>query len=464
MLCGRGRRDSLSAGLALPREDGVNRRIFRAAASVLVATAIVKVAATGKEFVVAGIYGRSDAMDAFLAAFLIPNLLVNLIAESMNQALVPTFVRVKIREGRQRAQQLLSNSMLWMCGLLAAVSLAMAGLARAFFPLIASGFGSAKLDLSVRLFYGLLPLVVLAGIASNCTAVLNACERFALPALAQLIVPVSIIAGTLIFERRLGIWALVYATVLGAALHAALAGWLMNKRGFHFRLAWHGCDQASREVARQYGPVLLSSVVASGGLLVDQAMAAMLPSGSVSALVFANRFVSVVVTLMAGAVASAVTPYFSVMVAEHDWQGCRATLRAWSRGLAAISVPLAILLIVGAPPLVRITLEHRAFKPQDTAVVSSVLAMYAIQIPFFIVSRVFYRFILAMRRTDLVLYCGALNLGLDVILNLVLMRRLGVAGIALSTSLWSVSTLIFLWYYARKLVASADNQRQEASA
>ena len=454
----------MSAGVAVAQKAGVDRRIVRAATSVLAATAVVKIAATGKELVVAGIYGRSDAMDAFLAAFLIPNLLVNLIAESMNQALVPTFIRVHIREGRERAQRLLSSSMVATSGLLTAATLGMAALARTVFPLIGSGFGSAKLDLSVRLFYGLLPVVLLTGIATNCTAVLNACERFAVPALAQLIMPVAIVAGAVLFEARLGIWALVWATAVGAGLHAAFAGRLMHANGFRFRLAWHGTDEAAREVARQFGPVLLSSVVASGGLLVDQAMAAMLPSGSVSALVFANRFVSVAITLMAGAVASAVAPYFSVMVAERDWQGCRSTLRAWSRGLTAISVPIALVLILGAQPIVRVTLQHGAFRAQDTAVVSSVLAMYAIQVPFFIVSRVFYRFIVAMRRTDLVLYCGILNLGLDVVLNLVLMRWMGVAGIALSTSLWSVSTLVFFAYYARKLLRSADRPIEEAPA
>ena len=205
-------------------------------------------------------------------------------------------------------------------------------------------------------------------------------------------------------------------------------------------------------MARQYGPVLLSSVVASGGLLVDQAMAAMLPAGSVSALVFANRFVSVVVALMAGAVSSAVAPYFSSMVAERDWEECRRTLRSWSRGMAAVSVPIAALLILGARPLVRLTLQHGAFGPKDTAIVTMVLAMYAIQIPFFAVSRVFYRFVVAMRRTDLVLYCGVMNLGLDVVLNLVLMRWFGVAGIALATSLWTIGTLAFLWYWATRLL------------
>lgn len=454
----------MSTAIALPPHSGVNRRILRAAASVLWASVIVKFAGTLREFVIAGIYGRTDAMDAFLVAFLIPNLLINLIAESMNQALIPTWIRVNLREGRDRAQQLLSNSMLCLCGLSAAVSIAMAAVARLFFPLIGSGFAAAKLDLAIHLFYGLLPVVLLTGIASTCTAILNACDRFAMPVLAQLVMPVTIVSGALLLEPRWGIWALVYATVFGSFLHASVMAGMIRARGFRFQLAWRGIDEHTRIVSRQYGSVLLSSVVASGGLLVDQAMAAILPSGSVSALVFAARFVSVVVTLMAGAVSSALAPHLSVMAAEHDWNGCRRTLRTWSRGLAAVSMPVALMLILGARPLVRATLQHGAFHANDSAVVSLVLAMYAIQIPFFVVSRVFYRFIVAMRRTDLVLYCGVLNLGLDVALNLVLMRWLGVAGIALSTSLWSISTLLFLFYWARKLLAAADPHTKGACA
>jgi putative peptidoglycan lipid II flippase len=143
------------------------------------------------------------------------------------------------------------------------------------------------------------------------------------------------------------------------------------------------------------------------------------------------------------------------MIADRDWQGCRGTLRTWSRIMALVSLPIAGLLIAGARPLVRLTLQHGAFGARDTAVVASVLAMYAIQIPFFVVSRVFYRFVVAMRRTDLVLWCGSLNLVLDVLLNLLLMRWLGVAGIALATSLWTISTLGFLWYWAYRLLGQA---------
>ncbi len=294
--------------------------------------------------------------------------------------------------------------------------------------------------------------MLITGIATNCTAVLNTFDRFALPALAPVATPLAIILGALLLSSRFGIWAMVYATLAGALIHAGAVAWMMDAHGYRFRLWWHGTTEATREVARQYGPVLLSGVVASGGLLVDQSMAAMLPAGSVSALAYANRFVSVVITLLAGAVSSAVVPHFSRMIAHRDWSGCRNTLHTWVRLTLLVSTPIALALIVGAHLLIRVTFQHGVFGARDTALVTPVLAMYAIQIPFFVSSRVFYRFLVAMRRTDLIFYCGALNLVLDVVLNLILMRWFGVAGIALATSLWTVSTFFFLWFWARKLL------------
>lgn len=441
-----------------PGAASLNRSILRAALSVGAAGIVVKLVATCKEVAMAGVYGRSNAMDAFLAAALIPNLLVNLISESMNQALLPTLVRVRELEGRARAQQLLSSSMLAMCALLATATAAMALGAHLIFPLIASHFPPAKLALSIRLFYALLPVVLITGIATNCTAVLNTLDRFALPALAPVLIPAAIVAGVLVFSGRLGIWAVVYSTLAGSLLHAVFVGVMMRARGYRFSLWWHGIDEATRQVASQYGPVLLSGVVASGGLLVDQSMAAMLPAGSVSALVYASRFVGVALTLLAGALSTALVPYFSRIVAHGDWAACRLALRTWLRWSAVVSVPLSLMLIAFGHALVRVAFERGAFGPHDTAIVARVLAMYAVQIPFFVTSRVFYRFLLAMRRADLVLYCGILNLVLDVIFNLVLMHFFGVAGIALATSLWTVATFIFLGCWARKVLHNAEGR------
>ena len=280
----------MSSAAEFTTPASVNRRVLGAVSAVTLAVVTVKLVAVLKEFAVAGVYGRSDAYEAFLTAALVPALLVNLISESMSQSLIPTFVRVKEQEGRERAQALLSNALVATIVLLGIASLAVAFSARWFFPLIGSHFSPAKLHLAVQLFIGLLPVVFLAGVASNCTAVLNTTGRFGLPALAPVAGPLAVIAIIPLFGGAAGIWAMVYATVAGALIHCAWVAAMMHRTGYRLKLRWCGLDEGTAEVARQYGPVLLSGVVASGGLLVDQAMAAMLPAGSVAALAYGGRF------------------------------------------------------------------------------------------------------------------------------------------------------------------------------
>ena len=440
---------SAGSAVAIP---SLHARIFRAAGAVTAAGILVKLVAMGKEITVAGIYGRSDAMDAFLIALLIPGLLVNIVSESMNQALIPTFVRMRTLEGPQRACRLLSNAMSWSCALLIAASIAIAIGAHAFLPWTASNYPLEKLRLALLLFYALLPSVVFTGIASNCTAVLNTLGQFVVPAVAPVITPLLVAAFALTLGSQMGIWAVATATVGGAILHACWMAWLMNAHGYPLRFGWFGMDAETREVGRQYGRVLLSCVVACGGLFVDQSMAASLPAGSVSALSYATRFVSVALTLLGGAIASALTPAFAELVARQEWRECRRTVYAWLGYAALASAPVAVAFMVGAHWLIRAAFQHGAFHAQDTVAVAPVLIMYAIQIPFFVCSRVFYRFLLTIHRSDVILWCGIINLVLDVVLNLALMHVMGVAGIALATSLWTIGTFVFLWRWTCRLM------------
>lgn len=442
----------MSSAVASLRTLRTGRSVFSAAATLTIAATAVKLVAVIKEFVVAGVYARSDALEAFLVAALIPALLINLVSESMNQALVPTLVRVREFEGRERAQHLLSNALFGSVVMLVIASIAMALMAPMLFPLMGSHFPAGKLHLAIRLFYALVPMIVLTGLASTCAAVLNTEGCFGVPAIAPVVTSVAIVIAVPFFSRYSGIWALAYASVIGAVIHAIWVGWAANRRGYRISLRWNGLDGATRDVMRQCWPVMLSSIVASGGLVADQSMAAMLPAGSVSALAYGGRFVSVALALLGGSVASAVTPFFSEMAAHADWEGCRKALRTWAWWSIGLGALVAAGLVTGAHFLVRITYQHGRFGPQDTSVVASVLMMSALQIPFFVCSRVFYRFLIAMRRTDLVLHCGLINLLLDVVLNLLLMRWMGVAGIALSTSVWSVSTLVFLGYWAWRVL------------
>ena len=430
--------------------------VARAAMLVTGAGVVLKLVAVGKELVVAAMYGRSGEMDAFLIAFLIPGLLVNLFGETANQALIPTLVRVREAGGKAQAQRLLESVQTAMVGLLVA-GVGVVGLGgRWILPLIATRFDGAKLQLATELMVGLLPVVLLAAIASNCAAVANTEGKFAAPALAPVAVPVWVGAFALVLAGRYGIWAMVWGTCMGTLVQCAMTVNTLKFSGYALRLRWHGWSPEFGEIAKQYGPLLLGSVVANAGLVVDQGMAASLQPGSVATLVYGNRFVSVVVTLLAGAIATAITPYLSETVARKNWQECRVMVRRWAGIMALVSVPIAVAMIAGSRMLVAMTLQHGVFHAADTLAVAPVQAMYAIQLPFFVVSRVYYRHLLAMRRTKVILACGVVNLALDVVLNLVLMRWMGVAGIALATSMWTVSTFFFLMYWSKRVMREEE--------
>ena len=430
----------------------LDRLALRATALAAGAAVLAKLVGALKEFVVAGVYGRSDAMEAFLAAALLPALLANLIAESMNQALLPTLVRVRLQQGREAAQRLFSSAFFCLCLLLAAATIALAIAAPALAPLVGWSYGPEKQALALRLFYALSPLAALAGVASYCSATLNTLDRYAAPGLFPLAASAAVLVGAPLLAPRMGIWALALATVAGALLHAVLAAALTRRCGYRLWPRWYGADVAAREAIGQYGAVFLSGIAASGGLLADQAMASMLPAGSVAALSYASRIPGVAASLLAGALSASLTPYFSRLAVEGRPGERRAALRSWTLLAAKLSIPAAALLVVGSRWLVRIAYQHGAFQAQDADAVSLVMAMYALQIPFYVCSRVYYRFLLAHRRSDLILACGAVNLGLDVALNLLLMRLMGVAGIALATSLWSVFTLLFFAYWSYRLL------------
>jgi putative peptidoglycan lipid II flippase len=190
--------------------------------------------------------------------------------------------------------------------------------------------------------------------------------------------------------------------------------------------------------------------------VVDQTMAAMLGSGSVAALSYGSKVVAGLLAIGATALSTAVLPYFSKMAAESDWQGCRHTLKRYVWLVLSTTVPLTLLLFVFSKYLVQVLFQRGAFTSMDTEVVSQVQKFYCLQIPFYVVSMLFVRFISSVRRNDLLMYAAAINLVIDIVMNLVLMRWLGIAGIALSTSIVAVISVVFLWACSFKVMSKRE--------
>jgi putative peptidoglycan lipid II flippase len=439
-----------------------NRKIFRAAVVVGTFTVVAKVGGTAGELAVARWFGRGDALDAFLIAFLVPAFLVNVVAGSFTSALIPTFIQVREGEGREAAQRLFSSVTALSLGLLVGVSILLGLTAPYYLRLLGSGFGPAKLALTRDLTYLLLPNVVLGGLEGILVAILNAEERFALPAFLPVVSPLVAVLSLFAAGKSLGIFALALATVVGQAIETVVLLWALKRRGVRFAPRWIGMDPNMRQVAVQYAAMVAGAILMGGTSLVDQSMAAMLDPGSVAALNYANKLISAISGTATLALSTAALPYFSQMVASEDWDGCRHTLKSYSRLAALATVPITLGLVLYSRPLVRLLFQRGAFTSADTSVVSSTQAMYSIQIPFYVLGILLSRVVASLKRTDLLMYGAGINLTLDIILNLVLMKFMGVAGIALSTSLFYAGSFLYLGFWVVKLTGQKGSLAKTA--
>jgi len=405
---------------------------------------LVAIGATLKELIVARYFGRSDLIDAFLVAYLLPSFLVTVVAGSLGSALIPVFVETRHREGVEAAQELFS-SVLVLDALALLLLAALLGLLAPFYlPYLGSGFSSAKLGLTSDLLLMLLPFIFFNGIASCVSGALNAGERFAMPAIVPIVTPVVVIVFLELTAKSWGAFALAAGTVAGSVIEAGLLAQALRTRGIRLAIKWTGLTPAVRSVLRQYTPMLAAAFLMGSTLVVDKAMAAMLSSGSVAALGYANKVISAMLAIGATALSTATFPYFSKMVVLKDWNGCRHTLKRYSLLVVATTVPLTLGLMILAKPLVRLLFQRGAFTGADTDLVSRVQICYLIQVPFYTMGMLFVRFLSAVRRNDVLMYGAGISLALDVILNLILMKRWGVAGIALSTSAVYFCSLLYL--------------------
>jgi putative peptidoglycan lipid II flippase len=435
-----------------------NRRILGAAATVAALSLVVRAASLVKDLAVSYRFGTGDAIDAFLIAVLLPGFAVNVVAGSLNAAFVPIFIELREREGAASADRLFRSVLAVSLATLVLVSVVLALSFSSFLPHLASNFSPSKLALTRQLFWWLLPMLVLSGMATVWTGGLNASERFALGAAAPVAIPAVATVALLVAGGRLGIEALTVGTVIGYGIAASATAAAASRAGWSITPGWSGLSPDLRRVLGQYGPVLAAACLMSGTTLTDQAMASTLSAGSVAALSYGNKTVALLTGLVTISLGTAVLPHFSRLVARCEWAAVRHTLRTWVRLIAIVTIPLTLLMVVGSTSIVRFAFERGAFGSNDTQTVALVQAMYVIQVPFYTVGILFVRMLTSMQRNRTLFWGASISLPLNVLLNYLFMQRMGVAGIALSTALMYVVSSAYLGFMLHRALAAVEDE------
>ena len=430
-------------------KGSINRQIFAATIIVGLLTGLVKFASVGKELVVAWRFGTGNELDAFLIALVVPAFIVNVVAGSFKSALIPEYIKVREQQGLEAAQRLFSGIAVWALSLLFITSILMAVLAPFYLPVLASGFSPEKLRLTTRLLWVLSPQILIFGVINIWGGVLNAGEKFALAAFTPAIIPLATVI-VLLTSPNLGIYALAVGMIGGSLIEMIVLGIGLRKQQVSFLPKWSGYDANLRQVVSQYLPVVTGAFLMCSTNLVDQSMAAMLDSGSVAALGYANRVIALPLSLATLALGTAVVPYFSKTIAQKNWRKIEHTFNYYLKLIFFTTVPLMIALILASKLIVKLLFERGSFNAEDTLLVSQIQLCYALQIPFYISAIFVVRLINSLGVNQFLAWGASINLLANIGLNYGFVQLIGIKGIALSTSCVYLISFTFLYILTKK--------------
>jgi putative peptidoglycan lipid II flippase len=434
------------------------RQVARAASLVMALFVASRAMGLLREIVIGRQFGTSADLDAYLAAFRLPDLFFALMAGgALGSAFIPVFADYLAGGDESAAWKLASAVINWVLVLLSAAGvLAAIGAPVLVSHIIAPGFDPPQQALTVQLMRWMLVSTVIFGVSGVVMGILNARQHFFLPALAPVVYNAAIIAGAWFLGPRIGVRGAVVGVVIGAASHLLLQvpGLWRERMRFSLGLAPH--NPGVREVGRLMAPRAFGQAAVELNYLVNVTLASTLATGSIAALNYGRIIMLLPEGVIAQSVAIAAFPTFSALVARGQRDELRHVLVTTLRSVLYLTFPAAIGLIWLRQPLVSALLERGAFNEQSTQATAWALLFYAFGLVAHAVIEIVTRAFYALHDTRTPVAIGISAMAANVALSLGLMPTFAAVGwmphggLALANSIATTGEMGVLLYLISK--------------
>jgi putative peptidoglycan lipid II flippase len=390
-------------------------------------------------------FGAGTELDAYNAAFVLPELLLDVLVEAgLAAPFIPIFLRLRAASDADEADRFARTILSGAVAVMGIAAVLMFIFAEATTGFIAPGFSGDQRELYVSLFRVMLITPILFAASLTLGQVLLAEQRFFWYGVAPLLYNGGIIIGTLAFSDALGIYGPAIGAVIGAVIH--LGSRFIGLRGSRFRigLGWEARTSSVGEFVRLMLPKMVSHPVEPMTFLFFTAVASGLAAGSVTAVSFARNFQSVPVSLVGVAFALAVFPALSMAHATGDRRGFLRLLGTNLGSITVITTVAAIGLFVVGELAIRVLLGGGAFDEEDVALTATVLGAFALSVPFESLAHLLSRAIYATRHTLLQVLASLAGLGITVGATLILVEELGIVAIPLGFAIGQAAKVVLL--------------------
>lgn len=375
-----------------------------------------------RQIVVANGFGTSPDLEAFNAANRVGEVLFNLMAGgALASAFVPTFTGLLVKDQKSTAWRLASG----IANLIVVIMIVMCLITAVVAPwlvkyLLAPGYDAAKQQLTVQILRVLLPSVVIFGLSGLVMGILNAHQKFLIPALTPAMYSTGMILGVWLLVPQLGIFGLAWGAVIGALLHLGLQIPSLVKLGGRYQAIFIPKDSLVLQVGRLMLPRLFGAAIVQLNFWVNTILASF-HEGSLNGITYAFQLMLMPQAAIAQSIAIAAMPTFSAQVALDKMDELRQSLASSLRGLILLSVPASIGLMILRKPIVALLYQRGEFDVHSTELVAWALLWYAAGLVGHAMVEVLSRAFYALQDTRTPVLVGVAAMSLNILFSLILM-------------------------------------------
>lgn len=405
-----------------------------------------------RDLVLARMFGADAFTDAFFVAFKIPNFLRRLFAEG---AFATAFVPVLTEYKTQREHRELRDFVDHVAGTLGLVLLLVSLVGVVAAPLVVGLFAfgwyldgeQAKLDLATEMLRLTFPYLFFISLTAFAGGVMNAYNRFAVPAFTPVLLNILLIGSALWLSPHLQtpITALAWAVLVAGITQFVFQLPFLKQLDLMPRPKPKFDDPGVRRVMQLMFPALFAVSVTQINMLLDTVLASFLVSGSISWLYYSDRLMEFPVGILGVALATVLLPRLSHQQASAKPERFRATLDWGLRLSVVFGLPSAAGLMLLAGPMIAALFQSDAFTSTDVVQSQYSLIAYSVGLLPFIGIKVLSPGYYAQMDTRTPVRIGVIAVGANMVFNLLLVFPLQHAGLALATSLAAALNAFLLW-------------------
>jgi len=444
----------------IEHKESAAKGVAKAAGILMVAMFLSRILGFVREQAITTKFGSSAETDAYIAAFAVPDLLYNLlIGGALSAAFIPVFSGYIARGEEDEAWEAASTVANLVFIVMTAVIVLGIIFAPYLVPLVAYKFKGETLELTVLLTRIMFPAILFHGLNGLMMGVLNSYKHFLAPAVGGVMYNVGIIFGGWFLASRFGIAGFSIGVLIGVVINFLIQFPTLAKKGLKYRFSLNLKHPGVRRMGILMIPAVIGLSANQINLIVNQNFASALDEGTVTALRMANRLMILPLGLFGFTIGAAVFPTLAGQAATNQAAEFRKTFSAALRSVLFITVPAAAGLMALSVPIVRLLFQQGEFTPQATLVTADALFYYCLglfaQAAVLVLVRAYY----ALQDTVTPVIIGVLTIGLNYLMNSMLVGPMEASGLALAYSVTGIFNMVSLLLLLRRKVGAIDGRK-----